>query len=98
VFRYGEFNRLMGEAHHFANPGGESCEFGVVVGNKWCKSAIAGLLMGALIRSARTHGLKRMESTVLRTKGAKLRFAHASGFAVCYSDEDPTTVSIVKIL
>jgi len=90
--------RLVGEAHYFANPGGESCEFGVVVADAWRKSGIAGLLMEALIRAARTNGFKRMESTVLRTNGPMLRFARALGFAVCYSDDDPTTVSIIKIL
>lgn len=90
--------RLVGEARYFASPDAESCEFGVVVADDWRKSGIAGLLMEALIRSARANGLKRMESTVLRTNGAMLRFARALGFTVCYSDDDPTTVSIVKIL
>lgn len=90
--------RLVGEARYVVNPDGVSCEFGVVVADDWRKSGIAGLLMEALIRTARDRGLQRMESTVLRTNGAMLRFARALGFEVQPIADDPTTVSIVKPL
>jgi acetyltransferase len=90
--------RLVGEARYVVNPDGESCEFGVVVADTWRKSGIAGLLMEALIRTARTRGLKRMESTVLRTNSAMLRFARGLGFEVQPVADDPTTMSIIKPL
>ena len=64
----------------------------------WRNSGIAGLLMEALIRSARTRGLKRMESSVLRTNTAMLRFARGLGFEVRTIEGDLTAVSIVKPL
>lgn len=90
--------RLVGEARYVVNPDGVSCEFGVVVADAWRNSGIAGLLMEALIRSARTRGLKRMESTVLRTNTAMLRFARGLGFDVHTIDDDPATVTIIKPL
>ena len=90
--------RVVGEARYMMNPDGVSCDFGVVVADDWRKSGIAGLLMEALIRNARAHGLKRMESTVLRTNSAMLRFARALGFEVRAIADDPTTVDIVKPL
>lgn len=90
--------QLVGEARYVVNPDGVSCEFGVVVADAWRKSGIAGLLMEALIRTARTRGLQRMESTVLRTNSAMLRFARALGFTVRVIDDDPATVTITKML
>lgn len=89
---------LVGEARYLVNPDGESCEFGVVVADAWRKSGIAGLLMEALIRTARERGLKRMESTVLRTNSAMLRFARGLGFDVQPVVDDPTTMNITKPL
>jgi acetyltransferase len=80
------------------NPDGVNCEFGVVVADAWRMSGIAGLLMEALIRTALTRGLKRMESTVLRTNSAMLRFARGLGFDVQPVADDLTTMSIVKPL
>lgn len=90
--------RLVGEARYMTNPDGVSCDFGVVVADDWRKTGIAGLLMEALIGAARAQGLKRMESTVLRTNSAMLRFARALGFEVHTVADDPTTVDIVKAL
>jgi len=89
---------LVGEARYCRNPDGISCEFGIMIGDAWHKSGIAGLLMEAIIRSARARGLKRMEGLVIRTNGTMLRFSRALGFKVELIPEDATTVRIVKAL
>ena len=94
----GDDAEVCGEARYVVNPDDKSCEFGVVIADAWRKSGIAGLLMEALIRSARGHGLTSMEGLVLRNNPPMLRFARALGFEVHSSPEDPLTLRIVKAL
>jgi acetyltransferase len=89
---------LVGEARYVANPDGRSCEFGVVIADDWHKSGIAGLLMEALIRSARANGMETMEGLVLHTNQTMLRFVRALGFEIVPMEEDATTVRVVKKL
>jgi acetyltransferase len=89
---------LVGEARYVALPEGGRCEFGVMIADQWHKSGIAGLLMEALIRTARERGFAEMEGFVLRTNPDMLRFARALGFRVEPLHDDATTVRIVKKL
>ncbi len=68
---------MVGEARYVANPDGESCELGSVVADAWAKTGVAGLLMKALIHSARERGLATMEGIVLSTNSTMLRFVRA---------------------
>jgi acetyltransferase len=90
--------RLVGEARYVANPGGASCEFGVVIADDWHKSGIAGLLMAALIEAAQARGFETMEGLVLRENRAMLRFVRALGFELAPEPYEPTTVRVVKRL
>jgi len=96
VCEYG--GELVGEARYVANPGGASCEFGVVIADDWHKSGIAGLLMEALIQAARERGFETMEGLVLRTNFDMLRFVRALGFEIHPEPYEPTTVRVVKRL
>ena len=89
---------LVGEARYVVNPDARSCEFGVMIADDWRKSGIAGLLMQALIDTAREKGLSSMEGLVLRRNAAMLRFARALGFEILDAPEDPFTVRVVKRL
>lgn len=89
---------LVGEARYVANPDGVSCDFGIVIADKWHKTGIAGLLMTALIEAARSRGYATMEGLVLTRNASMLRFARALGFEVQSAPEDPTTKRIVKRL
>lgn len=89
---------VVGEARYVADAGGESCELGIVIADAWQKSGIAGLLMEALLRAARTRGLKRMEGTVFSTNREMLRFVRALGFEVRPVPGDRTMVQILKTL
>jgi acetyltransferase len=95
----GEYGgQLVGEARYVANPGGASCEFGVVIADDWRKSGIAGLLMEALIEAARRRGFETMEGLVLRSNSAMLRFVKALGFKLEAEPYEPTMVRVVKRL
>ena len=72
--------RLVGEARYVANPGGASCEFGVVVADDWRGSGVARLLMDALIDAARERGFDTMEGLVLRDNPRMLGFVRKLGF------------------
>jgi acetyltransferase len=98
IAREGESETLVGEARYVVNPDDASCEFGVMIADKWRRSGIAGLLMQALIDAARNRGLTTMEGLVLRSNGKMLRFVRALGFEIRFAPEDPLTVRAVKRL
>lgn len=94
----GAGERLVGEARYVANPDSRSCDFGIIVADDWHKSGIAGLLMTALIDSARSRGFTRMEGLVMSRNSAMLHLARALGFEVQPVTDDPATRQIVKKL
>ena len=96
--RGGDREELVGEARYVINPDGKSCEFGVVIADAWHKTGIAGLLMEALISTARERGLASMEGLVLASNSEMVRFVRALGFEVHAVPEDQRTVRIVKKL
>jgi acetyltransferase len=89
---------LIGDARYMANPGGRSCEFGIVVADDWHHSGIAQLLMAELMRAARKHGFETMEGLVLRDNADMLGFVSALGFAVQDMPKEPGLVRVVKHL
>jgi acetyltransferase len=70
----------IGVARYIINPDGKSCEFAIVISDKWQRQGIAHLLMRHLIDTARSHGLQIMEGDVLRTNNEMLRLATKLGF------------------
>lgn len=96
--RHGDREEIVGEARYAANPDGQTCELGIVIGDAWHKSGIAGLLMEALIHAARERGFARMEGLVLSRNAEMLRFVRMLGFEVEPVPEDRTVVRIVKTL
>lgn len=89
---------VVGEARYVVNPNGKSCDLGIMIADSWHKSGIAGLLMEALMHTARERGLETMEGLVLSRNGRMLRFARALGFDVCPIPDDPGITLIVKQL
>lgn len=90
--------QIVGDARCVADPAGRGCEFGVVIGDAWHRSGIAGLLMEALLRAAREQGYESMDGLVLRDNLELRRFARALGFEEGPCAEDPTTVTLFKSL
>ncbi len=94
----GDHEKLVGEARYVVNPDGLSCEFGIMIADEWHKSGIAGILMQALIETARNRGLKSMEGLVLRRNRGMIRFARGLGFEIDFVAQDPTAVRVRKRL
>jgi acetyltransferase len=90
--------RLVGEARYVANPGGRSCEFGLVVAEAWRRQGIARLLMEALMEAARAHGFERIEGLVLRTNQPMLRFIATLGFDAAPDPYEPALIRVVRKL
>lgn len=88
-------DRIVGEAEYVANPGGRSCELGIIVGDDWRHSGVAQLLMQALIEAARSRGFETLEGLVLRENAGMLDFVKTLGFRVESAPEDETRLRIV---
>ena len=95
---HGPREEIVGEARYYANPGGKTCEFGLLIEDSWQKTGIAGLLMEALIEGARDRGFAAMEGLVLAGNVAMLQFAHALGFEIEPMTDDLTTLHIHRRL
>jgi RimJ/RimL family protein N-acetyltransferase len=89
---------VVGEARYVVLEEPTNCELGIVIGDEWQKSGLAGVLMEALLHAARERGLKRMEGQVLAANRPMLRFVRALGFRAERIADDATLVRIVKEL
>jgi acetyltransferase len=74
----------------------ESGEFAVMIADGWRGVGLASGIMRALIRDARTRGLKRMEGYVLTENKSMLDLARRLGFEVGASEEGPS-VKLVRL-
>ena len=90
--------QLVGEARYVANPGGRSCEFGVVIADDWHGSGIATLLMEALIAAAQARGFETIEGLVLRRNEVMLSFVRDLGFALEAEPREPAVVRVIRKL
>jgi acetyltransferase len=96
--QHGGHEEIVGEARYAAAPDGRTCELGIVIGDAWHKSGVAGILMEALLHAARERGLARMEGLVLSGNAEMLRFVRALGFRLEPVSEDRTLTRISKTL
>jgi acetyltransferase len=90
--------RIIGEAQYLANPGGRSCELGIIVADDWRHSGVAQLLIQALIDAARSRGFESLEGLVMRENTDMLDFVRSFGFRVEAVPEDRETVRIIRAL
>src|SRR5574340_1082591 len=88
----------LGVCRYATNPDGESCEFALVVADKWQKMGIARKLMSALIACARSKGLHYMIGHVLANNERMLHLVTSLGFVVSASPDDPTVKRVVLAL
>ena len=80
---------IVGAARYVGAPGDRSCEFAVTVADDWHRLGLASRLLGELIQSARSRGLRCMEGFVLAGNTSMLALARKLGFEVTASDEGP---------
>lgn len=81
----------VGVARYMARPGGEACEFAIVVSDQWRNLGIGARLMRSLMQNARSRGLRIMEGEVLTANTRMLALVRSLGFRI---ENDPQDVSI----
>jgi acetyltransferase len=88
----------LGIARYTTNPDAESCEFALVVSDKWQHKGLGHRLMTALMDVARARGLKRMEGEVLAANQAMLRLVSNLEFTISAHPDDDSVKRVTRIL
>jgi acetyltransferase len=88
----------VGAARYSINPDGESCEFALVIADKWQHHGIAHRLMTCLIDAARARGLKFMQGEVLTNNHNMLKLMDKLEFVAVVDEEDRSVTSVTKNL
>ncbi len=78
----------VGVARYAMNPDGESCEFAIVVADDWQGKGLARRLMGVIIDTARSRGVKYMNGDFLAENRRMLQFVTSLGFVLSPHPED----------
>jgi acetyltransferase len=73
---------IVGLARLFASPGEREAELTITITDAWQGKGVGGLLLRALIESARTAGLDRLVATVLATNERMQRLLTSCGFQI----------------
>jgi acetyltransferase len=79
----------IGVARYVVEPGGETCEFAIVVADAWQGLGLATLLMQALMAAARARGVRRMHGDVLAANHKMLALTGKLGFRNDAHPDDP---------
>jgi acetyltransferase len=85
----GQEEEQIGVARYTTNLDRKSCEFGLVVGDRWRGRGIARRLMLSLMEIARDRDLERIEGQVLSNNARMLALMEALNFEVRNSPDDP---------
>lgn len=78
----------LGVARYVMNPDGDSCEFALVVADRWQNRGIGSRLMNALFDAAREHGIERMEGEILANNQNMIKLTKGLGFNLVKSPDD----------
>jgi acetyltransferase len=78
----------IGVARYAMNPDGESCEFAIVVADNWQGKGLARRLMGVIIDTARSRGVKYMNGDFLGENRRMIQFVTTLGFVLSPHPED----------
>jgi acetyltransferase len=81
--------RQVGVARYVVDPGGEACEFAIVVTDEWQGRGLATALMHALMDAARARGVLRMYGDVLAANHKMLGLTEGLGFRSRPHPHDP---------
>jgi acetyltransferase len=84
--------REIAVARYVTYPDGRSCEFAIVVADRWQNRGIATELLRRLIDIARERRLERMDGTVLAENRGMLALAAELGFEQHTASDDPQLV------
>lgn len=88
----------IGVGRYVTNLDKKSCEFALVVSDKWQRKGIAHLLMLKLMDIARDRGLSKMEGEVLSNNFKMLELVKSLNFEVRKHPEDPQVMQVEAAL
>jgi acetyltransferase len=86
----------IGVARYMTNPDKKTCEFAIVVSDKWQGKGIARLLMHKLIDIARNRSLEVMEGQVLANNYRMLELMASLNFSIS-NDPNDSGIKLVRI-
>ena len=81
-----------------SRPGGDTCEFAIVVCDQCRGQGIGARLMRSLMQNARERGLRIMEGEVLTANSRMLALVKSLGFRVETDRNDPSVKLVSKVL
>ncbi|MGB0714094.1 MAG: GNAT family N-acetyltransferase [Gammaproteobacteria bacterium] len=88
----------VGVARYMSRPGGDACEFAIVVSDQWQNLGIGARLMRSLMQNARERGFKVMDGEVLTENTRMLALMRSLGFRVEPDRRDPSIRLVAKVL
>jgi len=83
----GTGEQVVGSARYVIQPDRSSCEFVIVVADKWDHHGVGHRLMNALIDCAKSQGLQKMVGRILASNRDMLQFVRGCGFTISDSAE-----------
>jgi len=98
IFTGSDGEEEIGVARYMTNPDKKTCEFAIVVSDKWQGKGIARLLMQKLIEIARNRGLEVMEGQVLANNFRMLELMTSLIFEIANDPTDPGIKLVVSRL
>ena len=94
VYDSGDGEKELGVARYNTNADGESCEFALVVADKWQNKGLGTRLMMALIDAARQQGFKCMTGEILADNRNMRSLVEKLGF---HAHTDPADIGLVLV-
>ena len=88
----------VGVARYMSRPGGEACEFAIVISDDWHNQGIGARLMHSLMQNARQRGFRIMEGEVLSANPRMLTLMQSLGFRIERDKADPGIKLVTKVL
>ena len=98
IYKGSDGEEEIGVARYMTNPDKKTCEFAIVVSDRWQGKGIARLLMQKLIEIARNRGLEVMEGQVLANNFRMLELMLSLNFQVNNDPEDSGIKLVVSRL
>jgi acetyltransferase len=98
IYQGSDGEEEIGVARYMTNPDKKTCEFAIVVSDKWQGKGIARLLMQKLIEIARNRGLEIMEGQVLANNFRMLELMLSLNFQINKDSEDSGIKQVVTRL
>ncbi|CAH0990244.1 hypothetical protein SIN8267_00336 [Sinobacterium norvegicum] len=92
LLRDGDEVTEVGVVRYTNSSDGYSCEFAIVVADKWQGQGVARYLMNQIIAIARDRGFKEMVGVVLRENHKMKKFCKSFGFVIGPDPDDETLV------